>query len=131
MTAPPARADHQLPNGKRSAATFCAAERRVIATHEDCKPRHLPQACLTTQFLESVLDNVPVCVAAKNIEDGRYIFANRAFERFSHFSRDRIVGKRADEIFRPETAASIEAADQAALNAPEGQFRSEFFVERG
>ena len=78
-----------------------------------------------------MLDNVPVCVAAKNIEDGRYIFANRAFERFSHFSRDHIVGKRADEIFRPETAASIEAADQAALNAPEGQFRNEFVVERG
>ena len=62
-----------------------------------------------------MLDNVPVCVAAKNIEDGRYIFANRAFERFSRFSRDHIVGKRADEIFQPETAASIEAADQAAL----------------
>ena len=85
----------------------------------------------TTQFLESVLDNVPVCVAAKNIEDGRYIFANRAFERFSRFSRDHIVGKRADEIFRPETAASIEAADESALNAPEGYHRSELVVERG
>ena len=85
----------------------------------------------TTQFLESVLDNVPVCVAAKNIEDGRYIFANRAFERFSRFSRDHIVGKRADEIFRPETAVSIDTADRAALNAPEGYHRSEFSVERG
>ena len=47
-----------------------------------------------------MLDNVPVCVAAKSIEDGRYIFANRAFERFSRFSRDKIVGNRADEIFQ-------------------------------
>src|SRR6202051_2594029 len=78
-----------------------------------------------------MLDTVPVCVAAKNIEDGRYIFANRAFERFSRFSRDFIVGKRADEIFRSETAASIEAADRAALKAPEGQYRNEFVVERG
>ena len=75
--------------------------------------------------------NVPVCVAAKNIEDGRYIFANRAFERFSRFSRDHIVGKRADEIFRPETAKSIDVADQSALNAPEGYHRSELAVERG
>ena len=60
------------------------------------------QLASTKQFLESVLDNVPVCVAAKSIEDGRYIFANRAFERFSRFSRDHIVGKRADEIFQPE-----------------------------
>jgi diguanylate cyclase (GGDEF)-like protein/PAS domain S-box-containing protein len=104
-----------------------------VATHEDCsEQRKLSrQLASTKQFLESVLDNVPVCVAAKNIEDGRYIFANRAFERFSRFSRDGIVGKRADEIFRPDTAVSIEAADQAAVNSPTGQFRNEFVVERG
>ena len=88
---------------------------------EDCTDqRKLSRKLASTkQFLESVLDNVPVCVAAKNIEDGRYIFANRAFERFSRFSRDHIVGKRADEIFRPDTAASIEAADRAAVQSPE------------
>src|SRR4029078_11376632 len=102
-------------------------------THEDCpQQRNLRRKLAsTTQFLESVLDNVPVCVAAKNIEDGRYIFANRAFERFSRFSRDHIVGKRADEIFRPDTANSIHAADRSALNAPEGHHRNEFVVERG
>ena len=83
-----------------------------VATHLDCTDQRKLSRKLasTTQFLESVLDNVPVCVAAKNIEDGRYIFANRAFERFSRFSRDHIVGKRADEIFRPETAVSIDTA---------------------
>jgi diguanylate cyclase (GGDEF)-like protein/PAS domain S-box-containing protein len=104
-----------------------------VTTHEDCsEQRKLSrQLASTKQFLESVLDNVPVCVAAKSIEDGRYIFANRAFERFSRFSRDKIVGKRADEIFQPVTAASIEAADQAALAAADGHFRNEFAVERG
>jgi diguanylate cyclase (GGDEF)-like protein/PAS domain S-box-containing protein len=104
-----------------------------VATHEDCtEQRKLSrQLASTKQFLESVLDNVPVCVAAKSIEDGRYIFANRAFERFSRFSRDKILGNRADEIFQPETAARIAEADQAALNSAEGQFRNEFVVERG
>jgi len=104
-----------------------------VTTHEDCsEQRKLSrQLASTKQFLESVLENVPVCVAAKNIEDGRYIFVNRAFERFSRFSRDFIVGKRADEIFQTRTAASIEAADRAALNVPEGQYRNEFVVERG
>src|SRR6202045_103687 len=111
----------QLPNGGS------------VATHEDCsEQRKLSrQLASTKQFLESVLVNVPVCVAAKNIEDGRYIFVNRAFERFSRYSRDFIVGKRADEIFQTKTAASIEAADRAALKAPEGQYRNEFVVERG
>jgi diguanylate cyclase (GGDEF)-like protein/PAS domain S-box-containing protein len=104
-----------------------------VSTHEDCsEQRNLSrQLASTKQFLESVLENVPVCVAAKNIEDGRYIFANRAFERFSRFSRDFIVGKRADEIFRPDTAARIEAADKAALSSREGHFSNEFVVERG
>jgi diguanylate cyclase (GGDEF)-like protein/PAS domain S-box-containing protein len=124
----------ELPHG-RSVITklFALPNGGTIGTHEDCsEQRQLSrQLASTKQFLESVLDNVPVCVAAKSIEDGRYIFANRAFERFSRFSRDNIVGKRADEIFRPETTASIEAADQAALNAPGGQYRNEFAVERG
>jgi diguanylate cyclase (GGDEF)-like protein/PAS domain S-box-containing protein len=124
----------ELSNGKSVLVKhFALPNGGSVATHEDCTDQRVLSRKLasTTQFLESVLDNVPVCVAAKNIEDGRYIFANRAFERFSRFSRDRIVGKRADEIFRPETAASIAAADRAALNAKEGYFRNEFFVERG
>jgi diguanylate cyclase (GGDEF)-like protein/PAS domain S-box-containing protein len=104
-----------------------------VATHEDCsEQRKLSrQLASTKQFLESVLDNVPVCVAAKSIENGRYIFANRAFERFSRFSREYIVGKRADEIFQAETAAGIESADRAALESSDGHFRNEILVERG
>jgi diguanylate cyclase (GGDEF)-like protein/PAS domain S-box-containing protein len=124
----------ELPNGKSILVKyFRLPNGGSVATHEDCtEQRKLSRKLAsTTQFLESVLDNVPVCVAAKNIEDGRYIFANRAFERFSRFSRDHIVGKRADEIFRPETATNIEKADEWALNAPEGYHRSELVVERG
>src|ERR1700737_2652457 len=124
----------ELPGGRSILVKYFALPNGgSVATHEDySEQRKLSrQIASTKQLLESVLNNVPVCVAAKSIEDRRYIFANRAFERFSRFSRDSIVGKRADEIFRPETAASIEAADRAALNSPEGQFRNEFAVERG
>jgi len=124
----------ELPDGRAVLVRYFALPNGgSVTTHEDCsEQRKLSrQLASTKQFLESVLDNVPVCVAAKSIEDGRYIFANRAFERFSRFSRDKIVGKRADEIFQPVTAASIDAADQAALAAPDGHFRNEFAVEDG
>src|SRR6267154_4827950 len=113
----------ELPGGRSVLVKYFALPNGgSVATHEDySEQRKLSRELASTkQFLESVLDNVPVCVAAKSIEDGHYIFANRAFERFSRYSRDRIVGKRADEIFRPVTAASVEAADRAALNSPEG-----------
>ena len=99
----------ELPDGRSILVKyFTLPNGGSIATHLDCtEQRKLSRKLAsTTQFLESVLDNVPVCVAAKNIEDGRYIFANRAFERFSRFSRDHIVGKRAEEIFSPATARS-------------------------
>jgi diguanylate cyclase (GGDEF)-like protein/PAS domain S-box-containing protein len=104
-----------------------------VATHEDCsEQRRLSrQLASTKQFLESVLDNVPVCVVAKTIEDGCYIFANRAFERFSELSRNEILGKRADEIYGAEAAATVEAADRAALDSTDGHFSNEFVVEHG
>jgi diguanylate cyclase (GGDEF)-like protein/PAS domain S-box-containing protein len=124
----------ELPNGRSVLVKrFRLPNGGTVATHEDCSKQRMlsRQLASTKQFLESVLDNVPVCVAAKSIEDRRYIFANRAFERFSHYSRDAIIGKRADEIFRPGTAASIEQADQAAIDSPESHVRSEYAVERG
>ena len=123
----------ELPDGRLIALKrFRMPNGGTIATHEDCsEQRKLAEQLATTkQFLELVIDNVPVCIAAKNIEDGRYILANRAFEHFSRLSRDFIVGKRADEIFRPQTAANISAADQIAMASPEGHY-SEMVVERG
>ena len=91
----------ELPGGRSVHARFFPLPNGgAIATHEDSsEQRKLSrQLASTKQFLESVLDNVPVRVAVKSIEDGRYIFANRAFEQFSRFSRNRIVGNRARDI---------------------------------
>ncbi|MFL6817808.1 MAG: putative bifunctional diguanylate cyclase/phosphodiesterase, partial [Bradyrhizobium sp.] len=124
----------ELPGGRSVLVKFFPSPNGgSVSIHEDCSERRTlsKQFASTKQFLESVLDNVPVCVTAKSIDDGRYIFANRAFERFSRISRDKIVGKRADEIFLPDMTASIEAADKAALNSANGQFRNELVVERG
>lgn len=111
----------KLPNGGSVATHLDVSEQRMLSR----------QLASTKQFLESVLDNVPACVAAKSIEDGRYIFANSAYERFWGFSPDHAVGKCARELFAPSSAASIEATDRAALVAPDGQYRNEFEIERG
>ncbi|WP_371421076.1 EAL domain-containing protein [Tardiphaga sp.] len=104
----------------------------AIGIHEDCTEQRFLQRELATtkQFLESVLDHVPICVAAKTIDDGRYIFANRAFETFSRLSRDQIVGKRADQIFSARSATAIAEADALAVET-HSQCRSELNVERG
>lgn len=105
----------------------------LVSTHEDCsEQRKLSKQLATTKnFLESVIDNIPVCVAAKSIEDGRYILANRAFEQFSGFKRDQIVGHRAVDIYTADTANSIIESDIAALASPDGHLLSEIVVDRG
>lgn len=109
-----------LPNGGSVATHLDVSEQRRLSR----------QLASTKQFLESVLDHVPACVAAKSIEDGCYIFANSAYERFWGLSRDFAVGRNARELFAPSSASSIEAADRAALNSPDGQYRNEFEVDR-
>ena len=104
----------------------------VVSLHEDCTEQRVlgRQLATTKNFLESVVDNIPVCIAAKNIDDGRYTLANRAFEDFSRMPRDKIIGRRAEDIFSPISAASINKADRAAIDAGGGNYSNEFEVER-
>lgn len=105
----------------------------TIATHDDCSElrRVSKELATTKQFLESVIDNIPVCVAAKSIDDGRYILANRAFETMSGMSRERIVGATADDLYPPRSAASIREADRRALQSSSGAHSCELTVEMG
>lgn len=103
----------------------------IVSTHEDCTARRKMsrQLATTTHFLESVIDNIPVCVAAKSIEDGRYILANRAFEQFSGLSRDQIIGQTAEKVYVPEAAQMVTEADRDAIASPTGQTRTELSIE--
>lgn len=105
----------------------------VVSLHEDCTDQRAlgRQLASTKNFLESVVDNIPVCIAAKNIDDGRYTLANRAFEEFSRMPREKIVGQRADEIFSAVSAAAIDEADRAAIACGTSYYSNEFAVERG
>ena len=87
---------HRLPAGGWVSTYADFTEQRKLAR----------QLASTKLFLESVIDNIPVCVAVKNISDRRYVLANRAFEQFSRLSRDAIVGSTAEEIFTRGVGAS-------------------------
>ncbi|OQW57981.1 MAG: diguanylate cyclase [Proteobacteria bacterium SG_bin9] len=104
----------------------------VVSLHEDCTEQRVMgrQLATTKTFLESVVDNIPVCIAAKSIDDGRYTLANRAFEEFSRMPREKIIGRRAEDIFSPISAASINKADRAAIDGGGGNYSNEFEVER-
>ncbi|WP_420134864.1 EAL and GGDEF domain-containing protein [Rhodopseudomonas sp.] len=124
----------ELPDGRFvQVKVSVLANGGTISTHNDCTElrRVSKQLSTTSQFLESVIDNIPVCVAAKSIEDGRYILANRAFEKLSKMPREKIIGATAEDLYPPRSAAAIREADQAALASGKGEYRSELTIEFG
>jgi len=103
----------------------------LVSTHEDCtEQRKLANELADSRnFLESVIDNIPVCVAAKSIDDGRYILANRAFEQFAGVSRDQIIGSTAHTIYGIEAAKAVDESDREALESPVGPVRNELTID--
>ncbi len=103
----------------------------IVSTHDECSEQRklMKELASTKKFLESVIDNIPVCVAAKTIEDGRYILANRAFEQYCGFERDQIIGKTAESLYKPENARSVAELDREAIASATGRTHSELSVD--
>ena len=66
--------------------------------------------------LRAILDNCPAMVFLKAAE-GRYLLANRQFERTFHLDRKTLVGKTDDEVFPPQQAAAFQANDRKVVQA--------------
>jgi len=64
--------------------------------------------------LQQILDNATSVVFAKDC-DGRYLFANREFERIVGAPAARVVGRRDDELFPPAVAARFRHNDLRVL----------------
>jgi diguanylate cyclase (GGDEF)-like protein/PAS domain S-box-containing protein len=91
-----------------------------VATHEDITERR--QAVMelerTKMFLDTVIENAPVTVFAKEVQNQRYILVNRAFEELWGISRDEVMGKTAYDLFPERTADMVFARDVELLEHP-------------
>ena len=103
----------------------------MVSTHDECSEQRklMKELASTKSFLESVIDNIPVCVAAKTIEDGRYILANRAFEQYCGYDRAEIIGKTAQSLYRSENATAVSELDKEAIASPAGRTHTELSVD--
>ncbi len=79
----------------------------------------------TTEFLDTVIENVPVMLTAKDAVSQRYVLMNRAGEEFLGVSRSEVIGKTDDEIFPRELASEFAERDQAALETGVVQIEEE------
>jgi PAS domain S-box-containing protein len=75
------------------------------------------------EFLDRIVENITVAILVKDARDLRYVLVNKAAEELWGLPRERIIGRTAQEIFPPATAAIIEENDRHLLNS-----KSNFYI---
>lgn len=123
-------------NELRDGRTFSVSRKAMsdggsVAVHQDITAhlhaeRELGQA---KQFLNSIIENVPVAVVVKDAVTRRFILVNRAFETMLQMTRDDVVGKTVFDIYRTKDAERIDATDSEALAGVIGAYPRDYEIE--
>lgn len=83
---------------------------------EDELKAQIVQLRETEARLQAFFGNSPNVIFMKDRE-GRYLYANKQFNRALRTTEEQIIGKRDDEVFSPEQAAAFQANDRLVLEA--------------
>ena len=102
-----------------------------VAVHQDITAhlhaeRELGEA---KQFLNSIIENVPVAVVVKDAVTRKFMLVNRAFEAMLKVTRGDVVGKTVFDIYRTKDAERIDATDSEALAGAIGAYPSDYEIE--
>src|SRR5258708_6114500 len=88
-----------------------------VATHDDITEQYRAEQELneTKQFLDSIIDNIPISVVVKDAATRKFVLVNRAFQAMRGLSRDALVGKTVFEFYNERTAEFIDRMDTEVL----------------
>ena len=75
----------------------------------------------TREFLNMIVEHVPVGIVVKEPVEKRYVLVNRAAEEFWGISRDKMLGRRAQEILPEGTLRVIEQTEERLLKTRQPQ----------
>ncbi|MGA8921259.1 MAG: EAL domain-containing protein, partial [Pseudolabrys sp.] len=116
--------------------TFAVSRRAMpdggsVAVHQDITAhlhaeKQLEQA---KQFLNSIIENIPIAVVVKDVTTRKFVLVNRAFEAMLKVSRGEVLGKTVFDIYRTKDAERIDASDSEALAGEFGARASDYEVE--
>jgi len=102
-----------------------------VSTHEDITEQLRSRAELesTQNFLNTVIENVPVTIFAKDAREHRYVLVNRAGEELWGVSRKDVIGKTAHDLFPERTADVLFERDLELLAHPGQLFHTTHGIE--
>jgi PAS domain S-box-containing protein len=88
-----------------------------VSTHEDVTEtrRAEEDRDRSRQFLDCVLENVPVAIVVKSALDFRYVLINRSAERLWGLSRERVIGRTSYDVWPKSGIDKIAEWDRQLL----------------
>ncbi|MBR1179383.1 EAL domain-containing protein [Bradyrhizobium sp. KB893862 SZCCT0404] len=69
------------------------------------------------EFLDSIIENIPIAVFAKDAKDSRYVLLNRAGEEYYGMPREEMLGKTPEQIFPREVARVVSEQDRRVVDS--------------
>ncbi len=102
-----------------------------VATHEDITDQRRAEQELseTKQFLQSIIQNIPVAVVVKDAKTGQFLLTTRACEAMIGVSQEQLIGKTVFDIYASDYAGLISNVDGATLRSGSGVSCEEYEVE--
>jgi diguanylate cyclase (GGDEF)-like protein/PAS domain S-box-containing protein len=102
-----------------------------VATFEDIsEQRELErERDRNREFLDSIINAVPMPVVVKNAHDRRYAMVNDAAVEYFSIARERILGSTAHDIWPPDTADLVTAQDDDVLRSSQCLYFEDFPID--
>ncbi|MGL9619775.1 EAL domain-containing protein [Bradyrhizobium sp. U531] len=83
------------------------------------------------EFLDSIIENIPIAVFAKDAKDSRYVLLNRAGEEYYGMPREQMLGKTPEEIFPDNVARAVSEQDRRVVDSGTPMFLEGHLLEVG
>jgi diguanylate cyclase (GGDEF)-like protein/PAS domain S-box-containing protein len=95
------------------------ADGGFVATHEDITGRQRAERELrnTKNFLDTVIENVPMPLVVKDPQTQKFVFVNQAYEEFIGKPRSELIGQTVHDIYPRESAQYVVERDLEAAEA--------------
>jgi diguanylate cyclase (GGDEF)-like protein/PAS domain S-box-containing protein len=95
------------------------ADGGFVATHHDITAQQRAERELrsTKNFLDTIIENIPMPLVVKDAQTQKFTFVNQAYEEFIGHSRDELIGKTVYDLYPYAIARKIGDLDTAAAEA--------------
>jgi diguanylate cyclase (GGDEF)-like protein/PAS domain S-box-containing protein len=83
------------------------------------------------EFLDCIIENIPIAVFAKDAKDSRYVLLNRAGEEYYGTPREEMLGKTPEQIFPRDIARVVNEQDRRVVDSGTPMFLEGHLLEVG